>query len=97
MFKYYYYHWDESRGDQFDHWGTSDWYFEVGQDEYVSRSVQIYASGNSLFYSEQHIEDVYGVLPEGKFELIGEEKEISKSEFECVINSTKFTNVESAI
>ena len=49
------------------------------------------------FSIEQHIEDVYGVLPEGKFELIGEEKEISKSEFECVIDSTKFTNVASTI
>ena len=95
--KYFYYHWNESRGDQFDHWGTSDWYFEIGQDGYVSRSIHIYASSNALFYSEQHIEDVYGVLPEGKFELIGEEKEISKSEFECVIDSTKFTNVASTI
>jgi len=70
---------------------------KIGQGGYVSRSIQIYASSNALFYSEQHIEDVYGVLPEGKFELIGEEKEISKSEFECVIDSTKFTNVGSTI
>lgn len=97
MHKYYFYHWDESTGDKLDHWGTSDWYFEVGEDEYVLKVIQVFASGNALFYSETHIEDEYGFLSEGKFELIGEEKEISKAEFEKILNNTKFTNVVGAI
>ena len=97
MHKYYFYHWDESTGDKLDHWGTSDWYFEVGEDQYVLRLIQVFASGDALFYSEQHIEDEYGFLSEGKFELVGEEKEISKPEFANVLKTTKFTNVGTAI
>jgi len=93
--QYYFWHWDESRGDEFDHWGTSDWYFEIREDGYVSRQMVIFYSGDALMYSEEHIEDKYGMLSEGKFELLGEgEKEISESEFQGVLESTKFNNLK---
>ena len=97
MKKYYFWHWDESTGNEIDHWGTSDWYFEIGDDGYVARQLELFASGDALYYSENHIEDKFGMLSEGKFELLGEgEKEISQSDFEGVLRKTKFNNVPKA-
>jgi hypothetical protein len=98
MKKYYFWHWDESTGNEIDHWGTSDWYFEIGVDGYVSKQLEIFASGDALYYGDDHIEDKYGMLSEGKFELLDEgEKEITQSEFEKALNETKFNNVKNAI
>jgi hypothetical protein len=97
MKRYYFWHWNESTGDDIDHWGTSDWYFEIGEDGYVSRQLELFASGHSLYYGEDHLEDKYGMLSEGKFELLGEgEKEIDASEFEQVFSNTKFNNLSNA-
>ena len=35
MTRYYKRNWEETRGDEFDSWGTSIWYFEVGNDNYL--------------------------------------------------------------
>ena len=84
--KYYKREWKELRGDCYDNWGTSIWWFEVDGEGYVIRNIQEYANGKNLFYSETHMEDKYGFLPEGTLDL--EEFaafEITKEEFEAVI------------
>lgn len=55
-------HWDESRGDVHDDWGTSTWYFETEPDMWPTRQIEIYANGIVLQYDRQHIEDKFGGL-----------------------------------
>lgn len=57
-------HWDESRGDTHDDWGTSTWYFETEPDMWPTRQIEIYANGRVLRYDSQHIEDEFGGLSE---------------------------------
>jgi hypothetical protein len=54
--------WDESRGDDFDGWGHSVWYFEVGEDGWLIRQIEAYDSGPVLRYGPGHEEDEYGCL-----------------------------------
>ncbi|MGC4014229.1 MAG: hypothetical protein QM755_06875 [Luteolibacter sp.] len=64
MLRYYRRPWDEDRGDEFADWGTSVWYFEVGEDDYPLRQLELYQSGIALFYDESHVEDHFGGLSE---------------------------------
>lgn len=83
-FRYYKRPWDEPRGDAFDAWGSSVWYFEVGEDEYPVRQLERYAHGPVLRYSSVHVEDHYGGL--GDQPLDREELapfEITKEEFDA--------------
>ena len=69
MLNYVKRHWDETRGDKFDEWGTSWWYFEVDKDGRVTRQIEKYDSGTVLRYSAEHKEDEYGALAEVALEL----------------------------
>ena len=83
--KYYKRNWDELRGDEFDFWGASLWYFECGEDDYVVRQIEVYSNGTVLKYDENHEEDLYGGLSEAPLELNEfAEFEISSEEFEQV-------------
>ncbi len=85
MPRYYKRHWDEPRGDQFSHWGTSDWLFEVGPDHYPSRQIEIYENGIVIRYSELHKEDQYGGLSDQACDLAEfSNHEILREEFEEV-------------
>ncbi len=90
MPRYYKRFWDESRGDSHEDWGTSTWYFEVGDDRYASRQIEVYANGYVLKYDDELVFDDYGGLAVPPFE---EEEyaefEISASHFERVWSSTK--------
>jgi hypothetical protein len=66
--RYFKREWDEPRGDELDHWGTSTWYFEVGDDGHATRQLEVYRSGNALAYDERHLEDAYGGLAEPRFD-----------------------------
>jgi hypothetical protein len=57
-------HWNESRGDEFDEWGTSDWYFECESEMWVARQIEIYANGSVLHYDREHLDDRFGGLSE---------------------------------
>lgn len=79
--------WNETRGDEYDAWGTSWWYFEVGSDGSVSRQIEQYAVGVFLRYSVEHEEDIYGRLACVELDLSDAEYcEISSQEFESVWN-----------
>jgi hypothetical protein len=54
--------WDESRGDEFDGWGHSVWYIEVGGDGWPVRQIEAYDNGPILRYGPGHEEDQYGGL-----------------------------------
>jgi hypothetical protein len=77
--------WEEVRGDKYDFWGTSLWYFEVGDDLYVKRQLELYENGRILKYSEDLIEDEFGGLAD---QVVDEEDfegmDISSYEFELV-------------
>ncbi len=86
--------WSESRGDEYDSWGSSEWYFEVDEEGYITRNLQHYSNGTILYYDNSHIEDEYGVLPEGALDL--EEFSnfaIEKEEFEKVVNNASPRNL----
>lgn len=80
---YYRRPWDESRGDEYDSWGTSVYSFETDLSGVVLRQLQIYEDGHILKYEESHAEDGYGMiaahpLPLDEFEAF----RITKTDFE---------------
>jgi hypothetical protein len=60
--RFYRRRWEESRGDEFDAWGHSFWYFEVDNDGWPVRQVEVYDTGPVLRYGPGHEEDQYGGL-----------------------------------
>lgn len=63
-FRYYERAWGESRGDAFDEWGPSVWYFEIDGSGYPVRQIERYENGRVLKYDAEHVEDEYGALGE---------------------------------
>ena len=76
--------WNETRGDEFDHWGNSTWFFEAGKDGVVKRQVVEYAIGIRQRYDSEKSFDNYGMLSDVELDL-------SDSEFE-VISESEFNN-----
>ncbi len=75
--------WDESRGDEFNDWGTASYWFETANDGGVHRQIEVYASGVVLAYDEAHRTDRYGGLAEGPLDLVDfAAYEVSAEEFE---------------
>ena len=80
--RYFKRRWDEPRGDQFDSWGLSIWYFEVDADGYPLRQIEVYENGPTLKYDASHIEDEYGALGDQPLDLSEFSAfEISQEEF----------------
>jgi hypothetical protein len=67
--RYYKRRWDESRGDEHDEWGLSIWYFEVGDDGFPARQLQVYDGGPALKYDEAHLDDEFGGLGDQAIDL----------------------------
>ena len=85
--------WDESRGDLHDDWGTSVWYFQLDDECYPERQLEIYSSGDVLAYDRKHAHDEYGGL--GDQPLDDEEWtafEITADEFVSAWTSVKPRN-----
>jgi hypothetical protein len=92
--RYFKYHWNESRGDAHDDWGTPWWYIEVADDGYVERQVEQYASGACLTYDRAYIEDEFGGLAEKPIEPEDWRvlQPFSAPEFEAVWSSARPLN-----
>lgn len=83
--RFYRRHWDETRGDEFGDWGRSVWYFEVGDDGWPVRQVEMYDAGPILRYGAGHEDDCFGGLGQAslydsdegwsRFEIAGDEFE----------------------
>ena len=82
--KYFKSHWDESRGDEYDHWGNCWYYFEISTDNYARRQIEKYENNNSLKYDlSSHSYDKYGFLTDQPFDISENYLiEIDKNEFE---------------
>ena len=95
--RYFKFHWNESRGDAHDDWGTSWWYFEVADDGYVERQVEQYANGACLTYDRGHVEDKFGGLAEKPVEREDwkELQPFSAAEFEAAWSSARPLNRKS--
>lgn len=91
--KYYKFYWDEPRGDEFDVWGTSIFFFEVDDNLYTVRQIEVYENGTVLFYDQTHFSDQYGMLND---QPIDEEEmkifEITKDEFQSELEQRKPIN-----
>lgn len=86
--KYCKWFWDESLGGDYDTWGTSTYFMEVGRDLCAVRQIEVYENGNVLFYDGSHFADNHGMLcdkPLGEKDI--QEFGISKAEFEQVWNT----------
>lgn len=66
--RYFRYDWDETRGDEFDHWGRSTHWYEMGSDGHVARQMEVYENGITLKYDSSHLEDEYGFLTDQPLE-----------------------------
>lgn len=85
--------WDEPRGDEHPDWGHTVWYFQLDDERYPERQLEIYASGDALAYDGEHVDDEYGGL--GDQPLDDEEWlafEITAEEFETAWNRVKPRN-----
>jgi hypothetical protein len=86
--KYYKWFWEVSLGGDFDAWGTSTYFMEIGTDYHALRQIEVYENGNVLFYDSEHFADNYGMLCDRKLDDNNiEEFEISQAEFELVWQS----------
>lgn len=80
---YYKRNWNETRGDQYDSWGKSIWYFETDDKGVVLRQVEAYENGKVLKYDNQNIEDEFSGLADQNLDLNEfVEFSIEKEEFE---------------
>lgn len=77
--------WDESRGDENDHWGPSTWLFEVDADSWPLRQIEVYDAGPILRYGPDHHRDEYGGLGQARLDESENwpEGEITADEFEA--------------
>jgi hypothetical protein len=86
--------WNEPRGDSYDGWGTSVWYFELDEARNPVRQIEMYESGDLLAYDGTQLDDEYGGL--GDQALEGEDEwkpvEITEDEFEAAWRSVKPRN-----
>jgi hypothetical protein len=75
--------WNESRGDEYDSWGTSVWFLELDDENYTIRQIETYQNGNRLKYDSFKKTDNFGMLGDQAI-VIGEINgtELSHSEFE---------------
>lgn len=60
--------WEESCGDEFDSWGAATYYFEVGEDGWPLRQVEVYDNGPTLRYGPEHEEDKYGQVGQAQLD-----------------------------
>lgn len=87
MPRYFQRHWNESRGDEYDHWGAATYYFEADAPGGVRRQVEVYADGTVLRYGAGHAEDAYGQLTDQPLDLADASyEEVDQAAFESVWN-----------
>jgi hypothetical protein len=68
--RYFRRHSDESRGDNRNDWGGATYYFEVGDDLFTVRQIEVYDSGAILRYGPGHPENADGSLNTEQFDLL---------------------------
>jgi hypothetical protein len=85
--RYFKRYWDESRGDAYDAWGCSWWYFEADRAGVVARQVEVYDHGPTLRYSRAQPIGPFGFMCDQSLDFAEFVKyEVSATEFESVWN-----------
>ena len=85
--KYYKRNWEESRGDEFDDWGKSIWYFETNNSGLPTKQIEVYENGKILKYDQTKMEDNFGGLGDQELDLDEfSEFEITELKFNTVWN-----------
>ena len=85
--KYYKRNWEETRGDEFDNWEKSIWYFETENFGLPTKQVEVYGNGKILKYDQTKLEDEFGKLGDQEIDLDEFSKfEITELEFKKVWN-----------
>jgi len=83
IMRYFKRKWNETRGDQFDDWGTSMYFLETEDSGLPSRQIEKYDNGIVLKYGSDKKEDAYGGLGGQELDLAEfNEYEILKADFE---------------
>src|SRR4051812_34097671 len=59
--------WDETRGDEFDSWGHSLWYFETDDEGWPIRQVELYDAGRVLRYGPRPLRTATAVSAKPAF------------------------------
>ena len=87
--RYFKRRWNESHTGQFGDWGCSNWYFEVDDNFWIVRQIEVYDGGRVLKYHHEHLEDRFGGLSDQPLDPIEFAPwGISSEEFERVWAST---------
>ncbi|MEU7673715.1 hypothetical protein AB0C42_02745 [Micromonospora taraxaci] len=73
MARFYRRRWDETRGDEFDAWGQSVWFFEVDDDGWPVRQIVVYDGGPVLRYGPGCEEDQFGGLGQASLDHLDED------------------------
>jgi len=85
MHLYFSRYWNDTRGDTYDHWGRSIWYFETNQKGEILRQIEVYENGRVLKYSQKKMADKYGSLGNQSLNLPDFQPfQINRIEFEKV-------------
>ncbi len=78
-------------------------YYEIDDEGYISRYVEVRADGTALRYDRTHEADSFGILPEGQWDDAEASKPeygslciISGALFEAVWSNTRFLNALNA-
>jgi hypothetical protein len=88
--RYYRRRWDATRGDEFVSWGAATYYFEVGEDGWPTRQMDIYDAGPVLRYSPDRQEDEYGQLGQARLDELEDWTpwEVSQEDFDAAWKAT---------
>jgi len=83
MYLYFKRPWEQTRGDNYDHWGTSIWYFEAKDNGEVIRQIEVYENGPKNKYCTTNTSNKYGGLSSYPLDLPDfQPYKIKKIEFE---------------
>jgi hypothetical protein len=89
--------WGESRGDAYDSWGTATYFFEIDEQAYPVRQMEVYEGGQRLKYSADHPKDDFGMLADDVPLDLADfaQFEIASSEFDTAWSIGPATNESS--
>jgi hypothetical protein len=60
--RYFQWEWKKPRGDEYDSWGASTYFFETSPGGEVLRELRVFEHGKVLKHRPDHREDIYGQM-----------------------------------
>ena len=85
IMKYFKRDWEETRGDEFDNWGTSTFYFETDETGLPIKQLEKYQNGQVLKFDQINPLNQFGMLSDQTLDLDEFKNfEITKEEFQNI-------------